>query len=323
MNCRADLNYHHQESISGVIDLSDDDPNALEMLFEYLYTGAITKIPINPDDEGPPPGFLVLLLNLYQVADKYDQTELAQDVLRCLQTPRHTFAVDGRRTQTMVNEHPDQLIQAIFWLWNTSNHGMDDQTRLTLQHCFLKFLVAQSAGLCTRIIDLPCRCCREYGQCEELSDQVKAIARRKMEDLTSIFQNNPLLGVALVGSLQSELHDRDEVIEYQIKEQDQLKVTISDLQQDKIVCRFDAESWRKKTESAHDRILELISSSNEKVQVIDELTNRVEYLSLENSRLRAEQSQPKKPSGAARRRAQKLRKGVAAIDSSFYGVGSR
>jgi hypothetical protein len=104
--------------------MSDDDPDALELLLQYLYTGSTDVIANKIQHQDLPQGSLVLLPKVSCLADKYGITACANWLYSLLrgrylacddcsllsQDPPKSVCVD-------LHHHPDQVIQVLHWLW--------------------------------------------------------------------------------------------------------------------------------------------------------------------------------------------------------------
>ncbi|KAI9723905.1 MAG: hypothetical protein M1828_004024 [Chrysothrix sp. TS-e1954] len=78
-----------QEAKTSVIDLPDDDPDAVEAMLSYLYNGRFEDVPLvnrRSDGRSSPSDNFTFYVTLYLLADKYSLNMLKSDITRSITT---------------------------------------------------------------------------------------------------------------------------------------------------------------------------------------------------------------------------------------------
>ncbi|KPI39608.1 uncharacterized protein AB675_3513 [Cyphellophora attinorum] len=120
-----------QEAITGEIDLSDDDPEALDIVFRYIYTDSVVCIQKDLHDDFMPPGYLVTLLETARSADKYGLPGLAlaaHDQLR-QHFHRPIGPTVGSFVRIDVAKEIDQVLLLLHRLWEDEQNAKEAELR--------------------------------------------------------------------------------------------------------------------------------------------------------------------------------------------------
>lgn len=133
-----------QEAHTKVVTMDDDDPDALEAFIIYLHTASVAhienwKISYYTDDDGDdyfgglPEGHLPFLVEVYRLADKYDEPLLAESVSVLLDTSGGSANRMGELHDYYEN-YPVDALRAVALLRDMPNSTIKGKIEESLRH---------------------------------------------------------------------------------------------------------------------------------------------------------------------------------------------
>lgn len=297
--------------------MSDDNPQALDMLFRCLYTDNFSFLSQAPGHEILPDDYLVTLLELLRLADKYNQPVLGAYVSNQLLRKHyacHDCTTAGKGSCVFFFSRSYQFMSALKWLWD---NGDGSSLHQDLQKSFYEALRNTCTNWTATTVEPWAKTCtsqppKTRDQVSELADRMRATC----EDSEFLFAlaSWAMLQNASDNSRNADAIERLECDSAQLVdmvEETEDRLQQAETQNNTLTTRLMDSQVRRsnETQTARDEIAALRAR-------LSEAESRLRDFEMRESRRRDQAS------GAARRRAKLLRRAQAATSESSDDVSS-